>query len=53
MRPPKASPMVVKITHDVALAFHPIFIPFNQLFGAILDFGFWIADLLYRSALSF
>jgi len=24
-----------------------------QLLGAILDFGFWIADLLYRFALSF
>jgi len=25
----------MKITHYVALYFHPIFIPFNQLFGAI------------------
>ena len=36
---------VMKITHDVALNFHAIFIPLNQLFGAILHFGFWIADL--------
>jgi hypothetical protein len=43
----------MKIKHNVALSFHPIFIPLNQLFGAILDFGFWIADLLYRFALSF
>jgi hypothetical protein len=43
----------MKITHDMALSFHPIFIPLNQLFGAILDFGFWIADLLYRFALLF
>ena len=57
----------MKIKHYVALSFHPIFIPLNQLFGAILDFGFWpparrghrglrpggIADLLYRFALSF
>jgi hypothetical protein len=27
--------------------------PPDQLFGAILDFGSWIADLLYRFALSF
>jgi hypothetical protein len=33
--------------------FHPVFIPLNQLLGAILDCGFWIADLLYRFALSF
>jgi hypothetical protein len=33
--------------------FDPVFIPLNQLLGAILDFGFWIADLLYRFALSF
>ena len=43
----------MKITHNVTLSFHPIFILLNQLFGAILDFGFWIADLLYRFALSF
>jgi len=57
----------MKITHNVALNFHPIFIPLNQLFGAILDFGFWpparrghkglrpggITDLLYRVTLSF
>jgi hypothetical protein len=29
---------VMRITHNVALNFHPIFIPLNQLFGAILDF---------------
>jgi len=28
------------------------FIPLNQLIWRILDFGFQIADLLYRSALS-
>jgi hypothetical protein len=44
---------VMKITHNLALSFHPIFIPLNQLFGVILDLGFWIADLLYRFALSF
>jgi hypothetical protein len=27
----------MKITHNVAFNFHPIFIPFDQLFGAILD----------------
>jgi hypothetical protein len=43
----------MKITHSVALNFNPIFIPFIKLFGSILDFGFWIADLLYRFALSF
>ena len=43
----------MKGTNNVALSFHPIFIPLNQLFGEILDFGFWIADLLYRFALSF
>jgi hypothetical protein len=32
---------VMKITRNVALNFYPIFIPLNQLFGAILDFGFW------------
>jgi len=45
--------MLMKITYNPALNLHPIFIPLNQLFGAILDFGFWIADLLYRFALSF
>jgi len=45
--------MVMKITHDVAINFYPIFIPLNQLVGTILDFKFWIADLLYRFALSF
>ena len=44
---------VMKITHNVALNFHPIFILLNRLFGAILDFGFWIADLLYLFDLSF
>jgi hypothetical protein len=24
--------------------FHPVFIPLSQLYGAILDCGFWIAD---------
>jgi hypothetical protein len=43
----------MKITDSAALNFHRIFIPLNQLFRAILDFGFWIADLLYRFALSF
>jgi len=43
----------MKITHNAAFSFHPIFIPLNQLFGAILDFEFWIADLLYRFAPSF
>ena len=28
-------PRVMKITHNVALNFHPILIPLNQLFGAI------------------
>jgi len=42
----------MKITHDMAINFHPILL-LIQLFGAILDFGFWIADLLYRLALSF
>jgi hypothetical protein len=44
---------VIEITHNVTLSLHPIFIPLNQLFGEILDIGFWIADLLYRFALSF
>jgi hypothetical protein len=43
---------MMKITHNVALNFHPIFIPLNHIFEAILDLGFWIADLLYRFALS-
>jgi hypothetical protein len=43
---------VMKIAHNVALNFHPIFIPLNQLVGEILDLGLWIADLLYRFALS-
>jgi hypothetical protein len=40
----------MKNTHDVAFNFHPIFISLNQLVKEILDFGFWIADLLYRFA---
>jgi len=42
----------MKITHDAAFNFHPTFIPLNQLFWAVLDLGFWIADLLYRFARS-
>jgi len=42
----------MKIKHNVALNFHPIFIPLNLLFEAILDLGYWIAELLYRFALS-
>ena len=34
---------VMKITHNVALTFHPIFIPLNQFLGAILDFGFVVS----------
>ena len=43
----------MKITHKVALNFHLIFIPLNQIIEAILDFGFRIAGLLYRPTLSF
>jgi len=43
----------MKNTHNVALSFQPIFISLNQIVGAISDFIFWIADLLYRFALSF
>jgi hypothetical protein len=43
----------MKMRHNVALNFHPIFVPLNQPFEGILDFRFWIADLLYRFALSF
>jgi hypothetical protein len=43
----------MKITHNLALNFQPVFIPFNQPLRAILDFEFWIVDLLYRFALSF
>jgi len=46
-------PEVMYITYNAGLSFHPIFVPLNQLFGVILDLGFWIADLLYRFALSF
>ena len=45
--------VVIKFTRNAALNFHLIFIPLNQLFEAILDLGFRIADLLYRFALSF
>jgi len=31
---------------------HPVFIPTNQLLGAILDCGFRISNLSYRCALS-
>ena len=30
----------MKVTHNVALSYYPIFISLNQLVGAILDFGF-------------
>jgi len=43
----------MNITHYVALDLHPIFIPLHHFFGVISDFGIWIADLLYRFALSF
>jgi len=43
---------VVKITHTVCPNFHSAIIPSPKLSGAILDCGFWIADLLYRFALS-
>ena len=45
--------MVMKITHDMALNLNPLFLPLNQLLREILDFEFWIANLLYRFALSF
>ena len=40
--------------HNVALNFHPVFIPFNQLLGAIWDCGFWICciALLYQFLLN-
>jgi hypothetical protein len=38
--------MVMKTTHNVAINFHPIFIPLNQAFGEILNFGFWNINLL-------
>ena len=31
--------MVMKITHNVMREFRPNFIPLNQNFGVILDFG--------------
>ena len=57
---------VMKITHSMALNFHPIFILLNHLIKRILDFGLQpparrghrglrpggISDLLYRSTLS-
>jgi len=47
----------MKIKHYVALSFHPIFIPLNQLFGAILDFGLRICciallDQFYNNRIS-
>jgi hypothetical protein len=46
-----------EVNQNAAYPWHltsiPFFIPLNQLFGAILDFGLRIADLLYRFALSF
>jgi hypothetical protein len=43
---------MMKIIHNEALNFYPAFTPLNQLIAAILDCGFWIADLSYRCALS-
>jgi len=43
----------MKITHTVALNFHPILIVLNQIVKEVLDIRFWVADLLYRFALSF
>ena len=43
----------MKITPNVTLCIHPILIPLNELLGTILEFGFWMADLLYRFAISF
>jgi hypothetical protein len=37
--------MVIKITHNVALNFHPILIPLNKPLGVIINFGFLMADL--------
>jgi len=34
---------VMKITHNVALSFHPNLIPASQLFGANLDCGFVVS----------
>jgi hypothetical protein len=38
---------VVKITYHMTLNFQPLFIPLNQLTGAILDFGLRIADWMF------
>ena len=43
----------MRITHNVALNFHPNFNSDKSARGVILDFGFGIADLLNRLALSF
>ena len=43
----------MEVAQKVALSFHPISIPLNQLIRRILDFGLRISDLLYRFALSF
>jgi hypothetical protein len=37
----------MKITHNVVISFHPIFITLDQPFEDILDFRFWIADFGY------
>ena len=37
----------MKIMHNVALSFHPIFIPLNQLFGIIYEKQNW--DHLIKS----
>ena len=46
-------PIVVKTKHIMVLNFYPILMTLNQLVEKILDFEMWIADLLYRFALSF
>ena len=43
----------MKLTDNVTFEIHLIFIPLNQLFRAILNFGLQIAVLLYRFSLSF
>jgi hypothetical protein len=40
-------PEVVKITYHMTLNFQPLFIPLNQLAGAILDFGLRMADWMF------
>jgi hypothetical protein len=42
----------MKTAPCLAFNFYPIFIPLSHLIRRILDFGFQISDLLYRSALS-